>query len=164
MSTKCIFRVLQSVKEHKTTNGQTITNEKTRVCGRDVSVFLRIEYSELYIHHARDGKFYDVFGFCPEHGEAINTHPEKLGSRYAAGSIHGIRGSVKAVSLVDMAEVQDPKALSRLEDKLRLMAGVKGNIKRLMGQRNTRKLSVDDWRQICEEAIDEFTVESVMNS
>ena len=152
MSTKCIYRVLQS------------KSEKTRVCGKDVSIFLRVEYDELYIQHARDGKFYDVFGFCPEHGNRLHAHPHEMGSRHAAGSIRGMRGTVKAISLVDSAEIQDPKALSRLEDKLRLMAGIKGNIKRLMGQRNTRRLSVDDWRQICEDALDEFTVESVMNS
>src|SRR5512135_840601 len=89
-------------------------------------------------------------------------HDEKNYGRHDA--IRGLRGHLKLVTRVDPSEVPNPKELALREDKLRKMASVKSDLKRIMSQRNTEKLTLDDWRTIFDETIDEFVVEGVMLS
>jgi hypothetical protein len=49
------------------------------------------------------------------------------------------------------------------EDKnQRIIAAVKQDLKKKMNQSNTRKLTVEHWRQCFDETLDEWVTESVM--
>ena len=168
MSTKCSYRV--DGKDMMTdwdSKGQQVKVPKKRPCGKEPKVFIRVDYDELIHWYRKEGKFHDVFGFCPEHGALLAEGParwnKKIGN-YRHELVSRLRGNVKTVSVLDAAEIDDPKEMAKREDKLRHMTAIKGNIKRLMGQRNTSKLTLDDWEQVFDECRDEYAVESVMES
>jgi hypothetical protein len=148
-------------------NGQQVKVPKKRPCGKNPKVFFRVDYEEIHHHHRREGKSQDVFGFCPEHAEILAEGPARWSRpnpSYRREIVNGLRGIVKSITALDPSEVPDPVALSKREDTLRLMAAVKGDIKRRMCQRSTEKLSLDDWRDLFEECINEHCVEQVMLS
>ena len=122
MSTKCVFRVDGKPKVHKSIGGfsQTTTPTK-RICGKEIQAFVRVEYSELYHHRARDGKYYDVFGFCAPHGSEI-LKGVNLGNATQWEDLRGLRGYIKTMTAVAPSDVLDPKMLALQEQKLRLMA------------------------------------------
>jgi hypothetical protein len=66
------------------------------------------------------------------------------------------------VTVVPASEVPDPKTLAKAEDKERRLVSVKSDIKRLMYQKNTSGFSLDDWRKIFGDCVDEFVVERIM--
>jgi hypothetical protein len=161
VSTKCGFRVPGKPKTRQIGYGPATVTQTERVCGKNVETFVRVEYSELSVPYVRDGKFYDVFGFCTLHGKKMLT-PEAWGLYDCP--LRGVRGVVKTALLLDPSEVPDPIVFAKLEGKLRLMASCKSDIKRHMGLNNTSSLTPDDWRQIFAEALDEYVVEGVMES
>ena len=139
MSTKCSFRV------------DVVSNNpgaKKRPCGKEQKIFLRFEYSKLHHYREREGRFFDCYGFCSEHGEFVLDNQDLLCSTGAANAdiynhriINGLRGDVKSVLVIDSSEIGDPIQHARNESRLRRMASVKGDIKRIMSQRNTASLS-----------------------
>lgn len=166
MSTKCCYRVDGKVQEETYHTGKKITHVDTRPCSKNIAVLLRVDYSGLALHRTRENRFFDVFGFCQLHGEMLVKDPALWGydpnNRMHGSRVRNLRGDIRAVSVVDTAE--DPKELAKTEDKIRLMVSVKSDIRRLMSQRNTSRLSIDDWRVIFGECIDDHVVEEVMES
>jgi hypothetical protein len=159
MSTKCPLRVPGKPKENHFTGTKS---ERLRACGKDQKVFLRVEYSELHPYHQGEGKHYDIFGFCQEHGGYLANGPKKWQDSKGQHRFRALRGTVSSVSVVP--GVLDPVQLAHEEDRLRLMAFVKSDFKRKMFQENTRCLTPDDWRQLMEEVLQEWIVEGVMTS
>ena len=88
---------------------------------------------------------------------------EHLSSRKNA-SVLCLRGYIDFVSVVPPEEMENPKLVAVRENKLRHMNSVKGSIKRMMGQENTKKFSLDDWRIMFEESLEEFVVQGVMDA
>ena len=148
----------------KSTGERIVPKKKTLICGRKPEVFLRAFYREL-IHYRRDeGKHDDLFGLCREHGSAFSgVAAWARSARDHRGSVSGLRGVVERIEVVSPDEV-DVAALARQDQAMRTMAAVKSDFKRKMRQRSTERLTVDHWRQLMEECIEEWVTESVMES
>jgi hypothetical protein len=166
VSTKCCYRVDGRVSEYKDAVTGVVTKHiHTRNCGKDISILLRVDYSGLVQYRQREGRYHDIFGFCKAHGEEMSKSPKAWGGKQPHNGDHrvrNLRGDVQSISVV--VDVPDPKEMARQEDKIRRMVSVKSDIKRIMGQRNTENLSMDDWRTIFGDCIDELVVEGVMES
>lgn len=139
--------------------------EKRMLCGRKPAVYVRVHYAELSHYRRGEGKFDDVFGLCCDHAHmAHEALPWNRGEdRWRPGAASGLRGTVERVEVVQM----DASLLAAEADrdkKLRLMASAKADFKRKMGQVSTQKLSVDDWRQVFDECVEEWVAEGVMES
>jgi len=143
----------------------------TRVCNCDVtgldgSAFYKVEYSDLFYHHERSGKYEDVVGICSKHAadfaKAARWIPRK--SYNVEGTVHGLRGNVRSVTVIEGLLPSQLESQFRTNERMNTAAGCKSTIKRMMGQKNTAKLTIDDWETLFEECIREFTVERVMES
>jgi hypothetical protein len=139
--------------------------EKQMLCGCKPVVYVRVHYAELSHYRRGEGKYDDVFGLCGSHAAMSGSAlPWNRGEdRWRPGAVSGLRGTVERVEVVEMdASLLESEA--RRDKKLRLMASAKADFKRKMRQVSTQGLSVDDWRQVFEECVEEFVAESVMES
>jgi len=151
----------------KSTGEKVVPKNKVLICGRRPAVFLRAFYRELSAYRQREGKYDDVFGLCHEHGAVLAYDPSAW-NRSAAGhrgerAVSGLRGVVDRVEAVDVSSL-DVASMAREEANLRIMASVKSDFKRKMCQRSTEPLTVDHWRQLFDECLQEWVAESVMES
>ncbi len=161
MSTKCCFVVEGKPKKVNSISGP-FDRARTRPCGKNINIVLRVEYSVLSGYHIRENLFHDFLGFCKEHGEFILSDDSAEVLKRNQG--HRLRGVIMSVTEVNHSDIPDIKYFAEGATKARWMAGVKADIKRIMSQRNTRHMSMDDWRTIFTQAVDEITVEQVMES
>ena len=142
--------------------------ERGTNCGRNAVRFVRATYTELRHYRQGEAKFDDVFGFCKEHLKFTEDVKywkpiRRANMNFVESPVFGVRGDVGSIVVIE-ASLRDLEAEFRLDEKRRIMAAVKSDIKRKMCQRNTCKLTMEDWLTLCEEAIQEYTVESVMDS
>jgi hypothetical protein len=152
--------------QQQATGQNIVPTKKTVVCGKKQEIFVRVHYKDLKHYHRRSGKFDDVFGLCRDHTSL--AHDVKIWQKsdrgiheWHGGACSGIRGVVDRVEVV---QGMDPAVLARQDKTLRVMATAKSNFKRIMVQDNVSSLSVDNWRQLMEECIEEWVTEGVMNS
>jgi hypothetical protein len=74
LSTKCVYRVDGEVHGAKDAiTGKLVKWTSTKPCGRNIDVFLRAEYSELFPYRLREARYHDVFGFCQLHGPVMQA-------------------------------------------------------------------------------------------
>ena len=72
------------------------------------------------------------------------------------------RASVEYEKAVDPGF--NPEKDVKEDGQRKLAAGFKATIKKMMGQRNSRSLTLEDWKLAFDECLDEFVVEVVMDS
>lgn len=144
---------------------QIVPKKKVAICGRKVEIYVRAFYKELHPYRQKEGKFDDLFGVCCGHGPKLMDVAAWEGMKHDwhRGVLSGLRGIVERVEMVPMSE-GDLAALAKQDEMLRLMAMCKQDFKRKMNQTNVAKLTVDHWRQVFEECIEEFVAEQVMES
>jgi len=141
--------------------------KKKLVCGCKVAALVRVHYKELSRHRRGEGKYDDVFGLCLKHLAALSEDAgawNRGGDHWRPGAVSGLRGLVERVDVdVPLGELSAGLA-AKNDQALRVMASFKAEFKRKMRQRNAVKLSVDNWRQLFEEIVDEWVAEEVMDS
>ncbi len=144
------------------------SGNKKRPCGCEARVLYRVEYAQFEGYHRRfSGKTQDVFPVCLGHRDQMSCPQAWSGRGYGAEKrVSGIRGTVVSVALepFDQTNGGGLDAAYRGDAHRTLMDSFKSGIKRMMQQENARALSTDDWRVLCEEAVEEFVVASVMQS
>lgn len=144
-----------------------------RRCGKKSHTVFRIEYSELRWHN---DKFDDTFGICSHHLERfqdVNAWNVKLPANPNASQngpsptwsfsvISKLRGTVSSLEVIGSAE--DEQKLVKENRTETKVSDIKASLKKLMDQGNTKMLSVDDWRRIFDESLNEWVVGGVQNS
>ena len=120
-------------------------------------------YKDLFSYRDGESKYTDIFGLCALHQPMANDvalwhTPPKA---YRGGAVSGIRGYVTSINIVTDS---DPNKVRLLDKELTLMAGVKREFKMKMGLPSLSSLSIDQWRLLMEEALDEFIIEHVSGS
>lgn len=144
-------------------------NERSKICGKKAVVVLRANYSELHPHLRGESKYYDVFGLCKEHGHDFamdercwQRKPSKPnGVGYS--NISGLRGIVISVEIIPMDGI-DLKAFLREDEDQRTITSLKRELLNKMRQGNTSHLTLEHWRQVFEESLQEFIIEKVQDS
>jgi len=145
--------------------------KKMLVCGCKVAALVRVHYRELSRYRRGEGKYDDVFGLCLRHLAALSEDAGAWnvgGDHWRPGAVSGLRG------LVERVEVRVPtdalggavsaETAAKNDKALRVMASFKADFKRKMRQSNASFLSVDNWRQLFGEIVDEWVAEEVMDS
>lgn len=140
-----------------------------RRCGKKSHTVFRVEYSELKWHN---DKFDDAFGICSHHLERFQNvnewnirlpaNPNKPNKTWSFSVISKLRGKVASLQVVGSAE--DGQKLvkeNKLDGKI---SDLKASLKKLMNQGNTSMLSVDDWRRVFDESLNEWVVGGVQDS
>ena len=150
------------------TGTNKVKKEKTMICGRKPEFFVRAFYKELHQYRKGEGKYEDLFCLCADHGPVLAADVAAWNSagqsRWSGDrAVSGLRGLVERVEVVPPGEVAFA-SMAREDRDLRVMASVKSDFKRKMRQSNTSKLSVDQWRRVFEECVEEWLVEGVMES
>jgi len=161
---KCPVLVPKGTKN----NGAT-RNCNCDVTGLDGSVFYKVEYSELSYYRSGEGKYEDIVGICSKHAQQFSQPKAWLGTNQDWRSrnqrtVNGLRGTVGRVSVVTESLPSQLEAMHKRDMLDRVAANCKHTIKRMMGQKNHEKLSLDDWEKLFDECLQEFTVERVMES
>lgn len=80
-----------------------------------------------------------------------------------SGMASGLRGHVASVRVAEVAGTAMAGVVRR-EAAERTIAFIKKDLKRKMRQENAKHLSIDDWRRMYAEIVDEFVAEEVMSS
>jgi hypothetical protein len=169
MSTKCPFKIYWKAPK-KVYPGRPAPRipemeTKSRNCGKDPKILIRVDYTELFPYRAREGRFHDIFGFCEEHGNFLGKGKEAWKDDSNGNPpARCLRGRIDFVSIVPPEEMEDPKLVAIRENKQRRMNSVKSSVKRMMAQENAKVFSLDDWRIMFEESIEEFIVSGVMEA
>lgn len=138
---------------------QVGVKQQRRLCAKRAVAFVRLEYAELRPHHEGSGQYHDVFPFCADCWAKLR--PQGIGPFTRWGEVNGVRGTPKSVAEVPAGDVPAAQVTT---PRLRAIMGHKANIKRLMRQRNSESVTLDDWRKLLSEVVDEFVVEEVMRS
>jgi hypothetical protein len=165
----CPVWVEKIVKTKQTigANQVVVPKEKVVICGRKAEVYLRAHYKELDRYRKKEGKYNDLFGLCSQHGSEFASNADAWNRGICAWrsnqALSGLRGLVERVEMVHMNE-EDLLAVAEQDKILRLMAMCKKDFKRKMSQSGVSKLTVDHWRQVFDECIEEFVAEGIMDS
>jgi hypothetical protein len=173
---KCAARVMGNFKEviyKKNISGSCILDknnkpiqdgyrdiQKLRPCAKKASVVVHVKYSELFSYLRLESNLDDHFAFCDKCWERIR--PQGLAA-FNDGVfnrfMNGVRGVAKSV------EVSDPSSVPTISDpKSRRLLRTKASIKKMMIQDNSRNITLDEWRQIFKEALEEHVIEGVLES
>jgi len=138
-----------------------VPKKKTVRCSCKVVGFVRVQYASLTAYRSGESKYDDIFGLCREHLALLSSSPAPWNRKvhWQIGAVSGQRGRVEVVEPAQV-EVKD----ARRDAVLRIMTAFKSEVKRKMRQSNAKDLSVEDWRQLLSEAVDEWVTEEVMNS
>lgn len=136
-----------------------VKKEKLRLCAKTATTFVKAEYSDLFTQ--RESKFDDVFPFCGACWDRVRKMGLAAFNRQKWGDdgriVNMVRGTVKSFDLTDSPDgIMDAKA--------RRLLGLKADLKRIMCQKNSGGLTLDDWRKVFQDAMDEFVVEETLRS
>ena len=139
--------------------------KKNRPCGCASRTFFRVEYATLHPYRSREAKFSDIYGFCADHEKAFaDVKLYNTQNRWGRSAfVYGLRGVVREVTLITDPGFNPEKDVKE-DGQRKLAAGFKATIKKMMGQRNSRSLTLEDWKLAFDECLDEFVVEVVMDS
>ena len=140
-----------------------------RRCGKKSHTVFRVGYSELKWNNY---KFDDMFGICSHHLERfqdVNAWNVKLpanpNNTWSFSVISKLRGTVGSLEVIDSAgSAEDKQKLIKENRTETKVSDIKASLKKLMDQGNTKMLSVDDWRRIFDESLNEWVVGGVQNS
>jgi hypothetical protein len=154
-----VKELIRDPKTQKVLGEHKVKKEREMICGRKTTTVIRAHYSELHYYRAGESKFSDLFAMCPEHAAEFSVNARIWNNNGGRHVVSGVRGTVEKV------EVVDSQLNSVADDKiLRQIATLKKEFKRKMNQSGTRNMTEAHWRQMFEEALEEWTVESVMTS
>jgi len=101
----------------------------------------------------------EVFGFCEDCDKKLSPmNPSSWVSGWnREGTVYHLRGTVKSV-----VQSVEAEATSSKEEKFR--DAVKMKFKTCFSQKWTSKLTYEQWSQLFSEALDEYQIETVMDT
>jgi len=160
----CMVWQIKKVKQHSAGAIEMVDRAQQRGCGKKAVAFYRVHYSQpIRRNLVVEG---DTFGVCIEHKDEFAnlsrwemqpSHPKVPSWRSPPHpAVMHQRG------LVDFVEVVS--SLGEDPSRIRMRDHFKKQLRRFMGQSNAQDMSPDDWRVIMEDAIDEHTVQTVLES
>jgi len=131
-------------------------SNRSKNCGKVATVFYKVHYSELF-RYADNGVNEDVLGFCEDCARGKDKPSGYLGSGknpwYERKVLH-LRGEIAHVEPHDGSGIDESIRTRRLHDGKR-------ELLRVMSTRSNADLA-DDWEEVFDLALKEFTVREVM--
>ena len=154
-----------TVEREPLASGVPVTKRTvTKCCPKTAKRFFKVKYSSFLEYRKHETKTDDVFGLCEEcASDALDPAwwSKKIDQYYR--SVKDLRGVVASVE-----EVQADKKIMEQsyaeERKAVAMDGVKADFLRKMRQKNTASFTLEDWRQIFDQALDDFVVFEVQEA